>query len=49
MPGEGDTSEAVTEAVPEVGDEHSLTGDRTGSEDGTYATEAGPEASSEKS
>ncbi len=49
MPGDGDTSEPVTEAVPEASDEHSLVGERTIPEDGTYATEAEPETSPEKS
>ena len=46
---DGDTSEPVTEAVPEAGGDHSLVGERTVGEDGTYATEAEPEASGDKS
>jgi segregation and condensation protein B len=49
LPGEGDASEPVTEAVPEASDEHTLVGERAVSEDGTYATEAEPGSSSEKS
>ncbi len=49
MPGDGDTSEPVTEAVPEVSDEHSLVGERTVGDEGTFATEAEPDSSSEKS
>ncbi len=49
MPGDGDTSEPVTEAVPEVSNENSLVGERTVSEDGSYATEAEPGSSSDKS
>ena len=48
MPGEGDTSEPVTEAVPEASDEHTLVGERTVGEDGTYATEAEPGSPSDK-
>jgi segregation and condensation protein B len=49
MPGDGDTSEPVTKAVPEVSDEHSLVGERAVAEDGTYATEAEPGSPSDKS
>src|SRR5580704_8880557 len=49
MPGDGDTSEPVTEAVPEASDEHSLVGERTVGDEGTFATEAEPESPSEKS
>ena len=41
--GDGDTSEPVTEAVPESSGEHSLVGERTMGEEGTFATEAEPE------
>jgi segregation and condensation protein B len=47
--GEGDTSEPVTEAVPESSGDHSLVGERAVGEEGTFATEAEPEASSDKS
>ncbi len=46
---DGDTSEPVTEAVPETSDEHTLVGERTVGEDGTYVTEAEPGTSSDKS
>jgi hypothetical protein len=46
---EGDTSEPVTEAVPEAGGDHSLVGERTMGDDGTYATEAEPELPGDKS
>jgi segregation and condensation protein B len=49
LPADGDTSESVTEAVPEASHEHTLVGDRKVGEDGTYATEAEPGSSSEKS
>jgi segregation and condensation protein B len=49
QPGEGDTSEPVTEAVPEASGEHSLVGERTVSDEGTFVTEGEPEAPSEKS
>ena len=48
MPGEGDSSEPVTEAVPEASDEHTLVGERTVGEDGAYATEAEPGSPSDK-
>jgi segregation and condensation protein B len=48
MPADGDTSEPVTEAVPEASDEHTLVGERAVGEDGTYTTEAEP-GSSDKS
>jgi hypothetical protein len=47
--GDGDTSEPVTEAVPEASDEHTLVGERTVGEDGPYATKAEPGSSSDKS
>ncbi len=48
---EGDDSaaEPVTEAVPEASAEHSLVGERNMSDEGTYATEAEPGSSSDKS
>ena len=49
MPGDGDTSEPVTEAVPEISGSHSLVGERATAEDGSYATEAEPGSSSDKS
>ena len=48
MQADGDTSEPVTEAVPEVSREHTLVGERTVGEDGTYATEAEPGLPTEK-
>ena len=48
-PGEGDSSEPVTEAVPEAGRDHTLVGERTVGEDGTYATEAEPGSPNDKS
>jgi segregation and condensation protein B len=44
-----DESEPVTEAVPETSSANSLKGDSTIPADGTYATEAQPEESPEKS
>jgi hypothetical protein len=44
-----DESEPVTEAVPENSSANSLKGDSTIPADGTYATEAQPEESPEKS
>ncbi len=49
MPGKGDASEPVTEAVPEASADHSIVGERAGSEEGTFATEAEPESPTEKS
>jgi hypothetical protein len=46
---EGDTSEPVTEAVPEASGDHSLVGERAVGENGTYATEAEPELPGDKS
>ncbi len=48
LAGEGDTSEPVTEAVPEASNEHSLVGERIVSEEGIFITEAEPADSSEK-
>ncbi len=47
--GENPPSEPVTEAVPEASGDHTLIGERTVSDEGTFATEAEPEAQSEKS
>ncbi len=49
QPGESsaDEGEPVTEAVPETNPDHSLMGDHTVNEDGTYASEAEPVMESE--
>jgi segregation and condensation protein B len=47
--GEEAAAEPVTEAVPEASAEHSLVGERTVGHEGTFATEAEPGSSQEKS